>query len=818
MTERFRHDLCTAVRSFAADRGILAAAVLTLAIGVGLNLAMFGLIDRAILSPAAHVADPAHVFTLGFEPVDAAETDPARPRMTTTSYVAFAAIRDHVPGDAAAWQRLTTGAIVGGSQINVDALLVSGWYFTLLGAGPRVGRFLDAEDDAAPNGAPVAVVSHAFWTRVFGGDSKALGQRIAVRGVELTVVGVMPAGFSGHSSINVDVWIPFHAVMQQPGWDQNQFINVASVLVRVPREATPASIAAQAGVVSDRRVTLLPIRGTGIGATERRITYWLSAVSLLVLTIGLANTGTLLLVRGAARRRDLAIRADAWRHSRAAANASAARSRAARRDRNRRGAVFVLLARRGAAAPFAARRERERRADAAHPVCGRPFRSARLCRRRPGWDRTDAAAHANRGDRLPATARACRAPGVSNDGLRDPARGRGPVRTQLVYAGCAGFRHADRGRAAGGIRWGGSGRDQDALFAGALDRIRRLPGVQLATPIKTIPFTGFNVPPIGVPGLPAPPNVNGQLPFLTAATPEFFDILDVRILEGRRFVEADDRGAPVVIVNQTMARALWPGQSALGKCIRIGFEPSFDPFTASGPPPLPTTVPCREVIGVARDVRQRSVVPTGAESRLMQYFVPFSQVPPPPTGVNPGSRVEIYGLLLRAGVGPDQLGPAIRRLVVGERTDLPFLQVRRYAELLERQIRPWRLGTALLSLFGALALIVASVGLYAAFAHAVSERRRELAIRIAVGARPLGVLTMILREAAFVAAGGVLCGSAVVMFGGRSLQSMLFGTAPTDPAVLVGVGLLMVIVATLATLLPALSASRSDPSVLLRAE
>ena len=107
-----------------------------------------------------------------------------------------------------------------------------------------------------------------------------------------------------------------------------------------------------------------------------------------------------------------------------------------------------------------------------------------------------------------------------------------------------------------------------------------MPGVEAATVVKSTPFAGHHVPPIGVPGMAESPSVNGQLPFLIAATPEFLDILGIDILQGRGFTQDDERGAPVVIVNQTMARTVWPGESALGKCIRIGFDPSFDPFTA----------------------------------------------------------------------------------------------------------------------------------------------------------------------------------------------------------------------------------------------
>jgi ABC-type antimicrobial peptide transport system permease subunit len=157
-------------------------------------------------------------------------------------------------------------------------------------------------------------------------------------------------------------------------------------------------------------------------------------------------------------------------------------------------------------------------------------------------------------------------------------------------------------------------------------------------------------------------------------------------------------------------------------------------------------------------------------------------------------------------------------LVTAGRTDLPFLRVRVYSELLESQMRPWRQGTMLLSLFGALALGVAAMGLYAAFAHVVHERRRELAIRLAIGAKPGGVLAMILREAAVLAAVGIVCGWSIAVAGGRWIQSLLFGTAPSDPLVLGASAALMLAVAALATLVPARTAARTDPNSLLRAE
>jgi hypothetical protein len=324
------------------------------------------------------------------------------------------------------------------------------------------------------------------------------------------------------------------------------------------------------------------------------------------------------------------------------------------------------------------------------------------------------------------------------------------------------------------------------------------------------------VPPIGVPGHAEPPNVEGQLPFLIAATPELFTILGIEIVQGRGLTAADDRGAPVVVVNETMARTVWPGESALGKCIRIGFDPTFDPFSSPGPPGPPTMVPCREVVGVARDVRQRSVVPGGSEDRLMQYFVPPSQVPGPPAGVGPPPGVQ--GLLVRANVDASALIAPIRRAVLNGRTDLPFVEVRPYADLLRQQMRPWRLGATLLTLFGVLTLGVAATGLYAVFAHAIRERRQEMAIRIAIGAHPSRVLAMILAESFRLAALGVLCGSALAIVAGRWVQSLLVGVTASDPAVLGVSAALMLVVAIVATLMPARAAAKTDPTALLRAE
>jgi putative ABC transport system permease protein len=818
-------ELRSAIRSLKSTPAPVAAAILTLALAIGTNAGMVGLVGRALLSPPDQVSDPDRLVTLAFERGEGDE----RVQMTVTSYVTYAAVRDNVPGfsGAAAWMRNSTTATVDGDQILADVMMVSGSYFDVLGAKARLGRPVQKDDDRAA-AAPVVVLSHAFWKSAFGGDPAVLGRRVNVSGLEYTISGVMPPRFSGHSAASVDMWVPFAAAMRQsPGWDQQPYRRVAAVVARLAPGATAAAAATQASAATGTRVVLAPLGGAEISSVDRRVAYWLTGVSGLVLVIGLANAATLLLVRASRRRREFAIRAAL----------GASRARLLLQAVIEAGLVSIaaigvslLLA----SWVDAAVRQVLLPGVAAADGTGRTMILAAVC---AGVLAAIATGIANASN-LPTFAKATVGrPSydlTSHSGTTTGRRMRiqtGLLILQtalsvLLLAGAGMFGRSlynllaqDFGIDMSNVvvvdvEQGPGGATRGDLFDAALERVRAVPGVRAATPIAAIPFSGFNVPPIAVPGLAEPPGAGHQLPFLQAATPELFDILGIRIVEGRKLTAADDRGAPVVVVNETMARTVWPGQSALGKCIRIGFDANFDPETATGPPTPSAAVPCREVVGVAHDMRQRSLVPAGNEEHLMQYFVPFSQVPVPPFIPNPDRGA--WGLLLKVDRDVAAVAPAVRRVVVGNRTDVPFVRIRRYSQLLDRQMRPWRLGTVLLGLFSALALLVGAVGLYAAFSHAVTVRRREMAIRIAIGARPRGVVGMVLGEALRLAGAGIVAGWIAAVIGGRWLQAMLFDTSRTDPLVLGLAAALMLAVALIATLLPARAASRANPASLLR--
>jgi len=699
---------------------IVGGAVATVAVAVGLNVAVFGLVHRALLAAPAHVVDPARVFTLGF---GAPDEDNPRATMTSTSYVAFRAIRENVAAksSAAAFQRSAATILVGGDQRNANAMLVSGNYFDVLGARPLLGRVLGAGDDESGATPPAVILTHAFWRSVLQEDSGIIGRRMKIAGIEYTVAGVMPRGFSGHTTAAVDVFVPFAAAMRDtPGWDRQAFRNIVGVLVRLASGQTEAAVAAQAGSVLERVVVTKPLSGSEVGATERRVALWLSALAVLVLVIGLANSAILLTVRAIRARHEQAIRAALG------ASQSQLRQQAL--------AEAILLA---AGATVASLLVAAWFDDALRVVLfpnllaeGRnsfvTFAAATLA----GLV-SAAVAFAAGFAQIPSSTEPAHLR-AGTPGASPRRRSMAPlllIQTTLavVLLAGAGLFGASLHR----LRAQDFGMDldrvvvvdfestsaelagQDAFFNEALTRVASLPGIESATPIDSLPFAGHNVPPISVPGQAESRAVGGQLPFLTAATPEFLKILGIEVIEGRGFNAADDRAAPVVLVNRTMAGAVWPGESAIGKCFRVGFDPDFNPetFDPSAGPPMPSDkVACREIVGVFRDVRQRSVLPEGGEDRLMQYLVPFSQVPKPPFVQNP---TNIRGLLVKVRADNASSPSAIRRVIVAGRGDLPYLRVRPYVDLLDRQMRPWTMGTRLLGLFSALALLVSAIGMFA---------------------------------------------------------------------------------------------------------
>jgi putative ABC transport system permease protein len=261
-------------------------------------------------------------------------------------------------------------------------------------------------------------------------------------------------------------------------------------------------------------------------------------------------------------------------------------------------------------------------------------------------------------------------------------------------------------------------------------------------------------------------------------------------------------------VNETMAREVWPGQSAIGKCIRVGFDPDLPPQ-----PLAPATLPCRQVVGIVRDSRARSLRPIGREASQMQYYVPFEQLPP----TFEANAPDVFGILVRTAGAPDGMIAAVQRRI--QDGPLPVsARVRAYEDLLDPQLRPWRLGATLFTAFGALALCIAAVGLFGVVSYLVAQRRREIGLRLALGGTRSDITRLVILATLRLVGVGVAIGLGAALLVGPAAESMLFQTSARDASVLLGACTALLVVGVIAAAGPAWRAARTSPMVALRVE
>jgi predicted permease len=829
LIEDTRRDLQFALRSLRREPGVAAGIVATFALAIGANAAMVSLVARLMFSAPPGVTDPSSLARLR---VEATSLDGERYAMTTTSYPAFRAMRalDQAFAGVAASRtdRLTTGR--GADMAEVSVIAATGDYFHVLGTRPAIGRFFGPDDDALPLGNAVAVLSHAYWEHRYGGSSAVLGEHLVVDGEDYTIVGVAPRGFSGDALAPVDMFVPLTVAQRkdQSHWSTSTGIHFISVIARVRnRAALPAalgtltaSLRSSAGDDQVLSAGLEPLLAdSGISPRQTQIARWLAGVSLVVLLVAIANVATLLLLRAARRRREIAVRLAL----------GAARRRLARQLLvegwllSSLGAVVALLVAKWASdlvrvtlLPDLAPSERFIEPSAlivaivAACVAGLVAGLAPLAQA----SRRDVATELQGGRSASGRFGAQRlliATQVALCTVLLFGAGLFVRSLQRLEAQDLGFSTARLLLVTLDFRQPLIGTERDQVYTDAAHRLTRVPGVTGATVVQGMPFGNFNVPPISVPGKPEPPSVGGQMPYLYAATPEYLNIMGVTLREGRLFTERDRRGSPfVVIVNETFARAVWPGQSAIGKCIRAGFD-----FAAGDPTPLaPAILPCREVVGVVRDSRARSLRPTGNEAKLMQYYVPFGQQPEP--FMHDASQVN--ALLVRTAGDPQRLIPSLQRFIQGATATPVYARVKPYEDLLDPQLRPWRLGATLFSALGMLALAIAAVGLFAVISYLVTQRIREIGIRLALGSTGTSVARLVVGGALKLVAIGGAVGAVIAVALSPFVQSMLFETSMGDIGLALTITSVLAVVALVAAALPALRAARISPSVTLQAE
>jgi predicted permease len=330
---------------------------------------------------------------------------------------------------------------------------------------------------------------------------------------------------------------------------------------------------------------------------------------------------------------------------------------------------------------------------------------------------------------------------------------------------------------------------QTAFFDAALARVRAMPGVERAAVVVGTPFQSSASIALRVPGRDSIPRMPGGGPYIRAVSDEYFVTAGTRVLRGRAFTAADvSSHARVAVVNETMARTLWPNADAIGQCL------------------LMDTMPCSQVVGVVEDARRFAL----REEPAMQYYIPLGQE----RALGFGGRKMF---IRRAGTGaglPEALRAEMLRLNPG----IGFVTVQPLQESLDPQIRPWRLGATMFGLFGALALLVAAIGLYSVISYLVTQRTHELGVRIALGAQIGDIVGLVVRHGVGLALAGVAIGIVLAFNAARWIEPLLFETSPRNPWVFALVAVVLVIVAVLASVIPAWRASRTDPIEALRTE
>jgi putative ABC transport system permease protein len=820
-----------AFRSFRREPGFVAAVVVTFALAIGVNVAMLGLVERLMLSAPPGVERAERVMRIGLR-FQGGEREPHT--VSATSFPVFEALHGLDRGfENVAAARSATAAVGRGAElVEVSIVAASGEFFATLGVRPQLGRLFGPEDDRLPGGDDVVVLGDSYWRRSFGADRSVVGRELVVDGRPLTVIGVTPRGFHGVELAATDLFLPLATAMraQPAGWWANPGMRVVSVVARL-REGVSADAAAgmataalrddsfdlsHMGFTSAALDSLVPGRSSR-GSAQARVTLWLSGVAFMVLLVATANAGTLLLLRARRRRRELAVRlalgagfarllrqslVESLLLSLSGAALGLLLSRligdvvrtvlipdlAAPEGLGGRWAFvasILLACAAGLAAglsPLAQLRGRnvslDLHAGGGHGATSR-FASQRVLV----------------GVQVALTVVLLYGAGLFVKSLER-------VRSQDLGFSTARLLHVEldhRGRLRGAER--------DRAHEEAVERLRRIPGVTAATVVQGMPFSSHHIPPIDIPGYVLPSPTVQQVPILYGATPEYLAMMGVTPREGRLFTERDGRGTPlVVLVNETMARTAWPGRSPLGQCVRAGH----------GPPPTMSaaSLPCREVVGVVRDSRARSLRAEGGEDELMQYYVPFAQLPPVPA---PGAST-VHGLLVQTAGDPERLVAAVRRLLQSASAVPVHARVRPYQELLDPQLRPWRLGATLFSAFGALAVGIAALGLFAVVSYLVAQRTREIGVRLALGGTAAAIARLVVSGALRMVLAGAAVGLLAALVTAPLARSMLFQTPPRDlSSVLLACGTLL-LVALASAAWPAYRASRLSPMTVLRTE
>jgi predicted permease len=818
--ETLGQDLRYAARGLAARPVFTGGVVLTLALGLGANATMFGIVDRLLFRSPATLRDAASVNRIYVS------YDWDGERRTDLNF-AFPTYRDFVRNarsvDAiAAFQTRQLPVGEGEDTREMRVTIASASYFSFFNARPVHGRFFDSVEDSVPQGAPVVVLGYGFWQTKFGGREDVIGQTMRINQQVRTIIGVAPEGFVGLSDQGVPAaYIPMSSYASEVrgtryvdgyGWTWAELVTRRKPGVSIAAAETdlkasyyeswrkelngapPSPDSARAAVaLGPVQLNRGPLAGR-----ESVVARWIGGVALIVLLIACANVANLLLSRAIGRQREIAVRLAL----------GVSRGRLVRQLMTESmvlallgGAAGVCIAQWGAGAL----RAFFFTTDEALPVAtdgrtllfaiGATIVVAFLTGLVP-------ALQAGGGDLA----------GALKTGSREGTYRRGRTRTTLLVVqatlsvvllvGAGLFVRSLRN--VQGFRMGydsdrivvvttnlrGQRLNDDelnALSERLLVAAAEVPGVTHASLAATIPFWSNEGRGLWVPGVDSIGRLGRFV--LQVGSPGYFATTGTRILRGRAFDETDRKGAPhVVVVSEGMARAIWPGQDALGKCVRIGAD----------------TAPCSTVIGVSEEIRTRSLT----DVREFTYYLSTAQ-----------SDGAMYPqLFVRVNGEAATLADDIRVRLQREMPGAAYTIAMPLGRLIDPQRRSWEFGATMFVAFGGLALVLAAIGLYSLIAYDVAQRTQELGVRLALGASMSDVMALVMSSGVRLVVVGVVLGGGLALWGSKWMEGLMFQQSPRDPVVFGVVALVLLAVALVATSGPALRAARVDPNVALRGE
>ena len=821
LLETVAQDIRYAWRGLRAKPAFTVGVVLTLGLGIGANAAMFGVLDRLLFRPPEYLRDPAHVARAYVSWLSGKQRRTERelqfPRYQDfvrwthgfTAIAAFHTWRVAVgDGDAARERRVTAA---------------SANFFDFFDAPPALGRYYTSHEDSVSVESPVVVLGWPLWQTEFGGQPDVLGKTLRVGRTLCTIIGVTPAGFTGIDERDrAALYVPittFAKDLRGAGYATDYRSSWLELVVR--RRAGVSAVAANADLtaafrrswvaqaassaaameIGDYRpsASVGPVqleRGPQAG-NEAKVLAWVTGIAVVVLLIACANVANLLLGRALARRREIALRLAL----------GVSRGRLTRQLLTETlllaslgGAIGMAIAQGGGATLrrtfFPGESALTLVTDARTLLVA--VLSVLLAALLTGITPIAFAMRSEVSSALTGAAR------TTESGAAGPRAmllvlqaamsvvllvGAGLFVRSLMHARSTRLGYDVTPLLIVSVHMRGvplSGAERVALEQRLVGAARATAGVVGATRVASVPFWANEAQPLFVPGIDSV-DARGHF-YLQAGNPGYFTTVGTRLIRGRAFDAGDGARAPrVAVVSDGMAKALWPNVDPLGRCFRIGAD----------------TAPCTTVIGIAEDMRLRSL----DEAREFTYYLPIDQY---------GSETGM--LLVRVAGDAAASSEAVRHQLQRVMPGNAYVSAEPFSAVVDPTMDSWRLGATMFVAFGGLALILAGVGLYGLMAYAVTQRRRELGIRLALGATPRNVVRLVVGGGVRLVVAGTSIGVVLAVLSSRWIAPLLFQESPMDPFVYVIVTSVLIGVALLATAIPATAATRVDPNTVLRAE